>query len=142
MHWQPKTPYLSVDGIIEVYDEKGAFQGIALIERKNEPKGIAFAGGFVDVGERVEDALVREMLEETSLHVKIKSLLGIYSDPMRDPIFHTVSIVYVCEAIGTPKAGDDAKEVTLFDPKNVQTGDLVFDHAQIFKDYLLYKERS
>lgn len=140
MNWQPKTPYLAVDGIIEVYDENRNFQGIVLIERKNEPKGLAFPGGFVDVGESTEDALVREMLEETTLNVEIKRLLGVYSDPNRDKRFHTVSVVYICEAIGTPSGCDDAKEANIFNPYTILETSLVFDHAEILNDYLKTKK--
>ncbi|RKX82222.1 MAG: NUDIX hydrolase, partial [Spirochaetes bacterium] len=78
MAFTPKTPYLTTDGIIEIYEDED-FKGIVLIERKNEPVGLALPGGFVDVGERVEEALRREMNEETNLDVQISSLLGIYS---------------------------------------------------------------
>ena len=135
MAFVPQTPYLTTDGIIEIYRE-GAFQGIVLIERKNPPLGLALPGGFVDRGERVETALVREMLEETTLHVRIKYLLGVYSDPNRDPRFHTVSIVYVAEAEGEPVAADDAKTAAIYPLEKIPMQKLVFDHARIVEDYL------
>ena len=95
-----KTPFLAVDGIIKLYDENENFKGIVLIERLNKPFGLAIPGGFVDIGETVEDAVVREMKEETSLEISIESLLGVYSDPKRDDRFHTVSVVYICKAYG------------------------------------------
>ena len=134
-----KTPYVTVDGVIEIYRE-GIFQGIVLIERKNPPYGYALPGGFVDVGERVEDALKREMNEEVQLDVEIVDLLGVYSDPKRDPRFHTVSVVYVCRADQNPVAADDAKSaevIALDDLKNVS---LVFDHNEIISDYLANRE--
>lgn len=139
MAFRPKTPYLTVDGIIEIY-EAGTFQGIVLIERKNEPKGLALPGGFVDVGEKVEEALVREMKEETHLDVRIKSLLGIYSDPARDPRFHTASVVYVAEAKGEPRGGDDAKKAKCYAPDTIPLEQLVFDHAKIVEDYLASRQ--
>ena len=131
----PKTPYLITDGIIEIYRE-GKFQGIVLIERKNPPLGLALPGGFVDRGERVEEALVREMLEETGLKVRIKRLLGVYSDPDRDPRFHTASVVYVAEAEGEPKGADDAKRADIYPIEKIPMEKLVFDHAKILEDYL------
>ncbi|MDX1294939.1 MAG: NUDIX hydrolase, partial [Sulfurimonadaceae bacterium] len=92
-----QTPYLTVDGIIELYNADEQLVGVVLIERKNPPHGWALPGGFVDVGETVEAALVREMKEETSLDVEIVSLQGVYSDPARDPRFHTASVVYRCK---------------------------------------------
>ena len=137
MAFTPKTPYLTTDGIIELY-EGDTFKGIILIERKNEPKGLALPGGFVDVGERVEDALIREMKEETNLDVQINRLLGIYSDPKRDPRFHTASAVFVAKAHGKPKGGDDAKEAKLYGLEEIPMDQLVFDHAKILHDYLSY----
>lgn len=136
MAFTPKTPYLTTDGIIEVYKGE-TFKGIVLIERKNEPGGLALPGGFVDVGERVEDALVREMKEETHLDVTIGRLLGVYSDPARDPRFHTASVVYVAKAEGEPRGGDDAKEAQLYPLDAIPLDTLVFDHADIVKAYLL-----
>lgn len=131
-----QTPYVSVDGIVEIYNEEDVFQGIVLIERMNKPTGLALPGGFVDIGETVENAVVREMKEEISLDVSIESLLGVYSDPSRDIRFHTVSIVYVCKGYGTPKGADDAKEAFVYTLDTIPYDKLVFDHAQILRDYL------
>ena len=141
MPFQPKTPYLTTDGIIELYEDD-TFKGIVLIERKNDPKGLALPGGFVDVGERVEDALIREMKEETNLDVHITKLLGVYSDPKRDPRFHTASVVFIARAQGEPKGGDDAKQAKCFALEEIPMDQLVFDHSEILKDYLLQSNRT
>jgi 8-oxo-dGTP diphosphatase len=136
MAWTPKTPYLSADAIVEIYqDDK--FQGIVLIKRKNEPLGLALPGGFVDRGEKVEDACVREMQEEINLDIEISSLLNIYSDPNRDKRFHTATAVYIAKAFDIPKAGDDAKEAYIYELDKIPLDELVFDHKQIIKDYLI-----
>lgn len=132
-----KTPHLTVDGIIKLYDKEENFKGIVLIDRLNKPLGYALPGGFVDIGETVENALKREMKEETSLDVNIESLMGVYSDPKRDERFHTVSLVYICKAYGTPKAQDDAKEVFVYEKNNIPLEKLVFDHKQILEDFLV-----
>lgn len=131
-----KTPHLSVDGIIKLYDKEDNFMGIIFIERLNKPYGIALPGGFVDIGETVESALIREMKEETDLDVKIEELLNIYSDPKRDPRFHTASAVYICNAKGKPKALDDAKNIFVYKSKEIPFEKLVFDHSKIISDFL------
>jgi len=132
--WKPDTPYLTVDGIIKIYNPQ--FQGIVLIKRKNPPLGFALPGGFVDNGEKVEEALKREMGEEINLDVNIEKLSGVYSDPKRDPRFHTVSCVFVCSANGYPRAGDDAKEAFVVKLEEIPWEKLVFDHAKILEDFL------
>ncbi len=129
---RPETPALTVDIIIEMKDRPG--RPVVLIERRYPPLGWAIPGGFVDVGETVEQAAVREAEEETSLRVKLLYLLGVYSDPQRDPRGHTVSIVYVAEAAGEPQARDDARNFSLCDVSQLPA-DLAFDHADILKDY-------
>ena len=132
--WVRPTPFLTVDGIIKIFNP--TFSGIVLIKRKNPPFGFALPGGFVDYGERVEEALIREMKEETNLDVKIQRLLGIYSNPNRDPRLHTASAVFVCKANELPKAGDDAKDVIIFKLEEIPWNELVFDHRKILEDFL------
>ena len=132
--WPPETPYLTVDGIVKIFNPE--FSGIVLIKRKNPPLGFALPGGFVDRGEKVEDALRREMKEEINLDVKIEKLLGVYSDPKRDPRLHTVSCVFICSASDLPKAGDDAKEAFVVKLEDIPWNELVFDHADILRDFL------
>ncbi|MBF0369626.1 MAG: NUDIX hydrolase [Magnetococcales bacterium] len=137
MAWIPETPFLTADIIIELLDHPN--RPIVLIERKNPPPGWALPGGFVDRGERVEVAAVREALEETGLKVKLKTLLGVYSDPNRDPRMHTTTPVYIAEAHGDPVAADDAKNVMIVDPKKIPVT-LAFDHGLILADYVRYRE--
>jgi len=136
MLFTPKTPYLTTDGIVEIYNHSEELQGIVLIKRKYPPLGLALPGGFVDVGEKVEDACIREMKEEISLEVEIKTLLGVYSDPKRDERFHTASVVYLCKAYGMPKGADDAKEAMVINLEDIKLDKLVFDHGKIIQDYL------
>lgn len=135
---RPVTPALAVDTIIEMIDRPE--RPIVLIERRNPPHGWAIPGGFVDVGETLEAAAMREAREETSLEVTLTCLLGIYSDPARDPRGHTVTPVYIATASGEPQAADDAASLALIDPRDCPA--LAFDHALIISDYITYRERG
>jgi 8-oxo-dGTP diphosphatase len=128
-----RNPLPTVDIIVEVTG------GIILIERKNEPLGWALPGGFVDYGETLERAAVREAGEETSLSVFNLRLLGCYSDPARDPRQHTISTVYVARGEGTPRAGDDAASLGIF-PLTALPEPLCFDHQKILVDYARLKD--
>ncbi len=134
---RPTTPLLAADVIIELTDRPG--RPYVLIERKNPPHGWAIPGGFVDVGETVEHAAVREAKEETGLVVRLKALLGLYSDPRRDPRGHTVTAVYVGEAEGEPMAADDAKNIMIVDPRKLPS-ELAFDHHQVLADYMNFRK--
>jgi len=133
----PITPLLAADIIIELVDRPD--RPIVLIERRNPPFGWAIPGGFVDVGETVENAAIREAREETALVVQLRVLLGIYSDPRRDARGHTVSAVYVAEASGEPYAQDDARHLALFSPDRLPEN-LAFDHDRILADYLWFRQ--
>ena len=127
-----RNPFPTVDIIIEING------GIILIERKNPPFGWALPGGFVDYGERLEDAVIREAKEETSLEVDNLRLLGCYSDPERDSRMHTISTVYVGTGFGTPCAADDALNLANFRLDSLPE-QLCFDHARILTDYAAWK---
>ena len=123
-----KTPFLTVDIIINLNNK-----GIVLIKRKNFPHGWALPGGFVDVGETVEHAAIREAKEETNLDIFNVKQFQVYSDPSRDPRMHTAACVFTAEAKGIPIAGDDAGDHMIAHLDNVPT--LVFDHNKIISDY-------
>lgn len=135
---QYKNPKPTVDIIIEFNN------GIILIEREKTPFGWAIPGGFVEEGESVEIAAIREAKEETNLDVTLIDLLYVYSDPKRDPRQHTISIVFIATACGTLCAGDDAKRAMILTRKNFEQNDtdieLAFDHKQIIEDYYKFKD--
>lgn len=128
---RPETPGLAADTIIRL---DGDAARIVLVERANPPYGLALPGGFVDIGESVEAAAVREALEETGLAVTLVELLGLYSQPDRDPRGHTASAIYVADARGAPQAGDDAADVRVVDVRDPGLA-LAFDHARVLADY-------
>lgn len=136
---RPETPGLAADTIIELIDYPN--RPIVLIERKFPPYGWAIPGGFVDIGERIETAAVREAKEEVCLDVKLIALLGLYSDPQRDPRGHTVTACYVAEAHGTPKAADDAKNYQIFKVDALPEL-LAFDHALVLEDYINFRKNG
>jgi 8-oxo-dGTP diphosphatase len=128
-----RNPTPTVDCIIELAGER-----IVLIRRANPPIGWALPGGFVDEGEPLHAAAVREAKEETGLDVELIEQFFTYSDPKRDPRKHTLSTVYIGRSKGEPQGADDAAEARAF-PVNALPKDLCFDHGTILSDYLAYK---
>ena len=128
---EKKGPMVTVDAIIE-QDGK-----ILLIKRKDEPFAGAWAlpGGFVEYNESTEDAIIREAKEETNLDIAIKTLLGVYSKPGRDPRGHVISICYLASATGEEKGGTDASDAKFFSPVEIRGKNLAFDHGKILEDY-------
>jgi len=122
---------VAVDIIIQI---NGFPDRIVLIKRKNPPFGWAIPGGFVDYGETVDEAAKREALEETSLGVNLIRQFHVYSDPQRDSRGHTISVVFIGSAHGTPIGADDAVEARVFE-KNALPAALAFDHREILSDY-------
>lgn len=127
-----RNPLPTVDLLILRGDE------IVLVRRKFEPVGWALPGGFVDVGEKVAAAAVREAKEETGLDVHLDALLHVYSDPRRDPRRHTMTVVFVAHAEGEPVGGDDAGEARYF-PLSALPSPVVFDHAAIVDDFVRFR---
>ncbi len=127
-----RNPIPTVDIIIQ----QGG--GIILIRRKFAPLGWALPGGFVDYGESLEQAAIREAREETGLEISELLLLGCYSDPARDSRLHTISTVFVANGHGLPRAGDDAASLQLF-PVDALPHHLCFDHRLILDDYLKFR---
>jgi 8-oxo-dGTP diphosphatase len=124
----PTTPLLTVDVVVLLADDR-----VVLVRRRNPPPGWAIPGGFVDVGEPVEAAAVREIREETGLAVTLTDLLGVYSDPRRDPRGHTASVVFLGRAAGTPAGADDAAEARAFRWDELPAP-VAFDHTRILAD--------
>jgi len=132
-----KVYYQNPLPVVDIIIEKEG--GIVLIKRKNPPYGWALPGGFVDYGESLEEAVKREAKEETNLNVKKLKQFHTYSDPHRDPRFHTISTVFTGKGEGELKAGDDAQEIKVFKKKEIPSI-LAFDHKRILKDY--FKEED
>ena len=128
-----RNPVPTVDIIIEMEDGR-----IVLIKRRNHPRKWAIPGGYVDYGESLEDAAVREAEEETSLKVSLERQLHTYSDPARDDRHHTISTVFIGSATGEPLAADDAEAIGCFSESEIPS-ELGFDHEQILKDYFYYR---
>jgi O-acetyl-ADP-ribose deacetylase (regulator of RNase III)/ADP-ribose pyrophosphatase YjhB (NUDIX family) len=129
-------PFITVDAIIEIN------AGIVVIERSNPPFGWALPGGFVDYGESLEEAVTREAKEETGLDLEDLIQFHTYSDPQRDPRFHTIGTVFIARSKGSPKAGDDAKGLKVVKLSEVLNLDFAFDHKKIIQDYIAYKKNQ
>ncbi|MFA4992455.1 MAG: NUDIX hydrolase [Candidatus Omnitrophota bacterium] len=126
-------PFVTVDAIIELSE------GIVIIQRSNPPFGWALPGGFVDYGESLEEAVKREAKEETNLDLTEIKQFHTYSNPQRDPRFHTIGTVFTAKAKGRPKAGDDAAGLKVIKPAEIKKLDFAFDHKDILQDYLKIK---
>ena len=129
-----KTPSLTAD--IFIFDDDLNF---ILIKRKNDPfkDHWALAGGFVEYGESVETAAIREAKEETNIDIELKGLVNVYSDPDRDPRGHTVTVAYIAKGnMSEMKADSDAKEIGIFSAEKLDEINIAFDHAKIIKDCL------
>lgn len=126
-------PFSTVDIIIETD------KGIVIIKRSNPPFGWALPGGFVDYAESLEDAAKREAKEETGLDLKDLRQFHTYSNPRRDPRFHTIATVFIAQAKGAPCAGDDARDAKIIKTEDIDKYDFAFDHKLILQDYLKYK---
>lgn len=136
IHKLGEGPFVTVDAIIEING------GIILIERSNPPFGWALPGGFVDYGESLEDAVRREAKEETNVDLEDVVQFHTYSDPKRDPRFHTIGTVFTARAKGKPKAGDDAAAFKIVKFDELLKLDYAFDHKKIIEDYVCTKKRT
>jgi O-acetyl-ADP-ribose deacetylase (regulator of RNase III)/ADP-ribose pyrophosphatase YjhB (NUDIX family) len=127
-------PFSTVDAIIEIDG------GIVIIQRSNPPFGWALPGGFVDYGESLEVAVVREAKEETGLDITDVKQFNTYSDPRRDPRFHTIGTVFIAKAAGKPQAGDDAAGLKIVKLNEIARLNLAFDHRKILEDYIKFRK--
>jgi len=137
-----RNPFPTADCLIS-HDTDDGREGLVLIWRLNEPVGWAIPGGFVDYGERVEDAVQREMLEETNLQLEDLQLFMVCSDPERDPRFHTISTIFTARGSGVLRAGDDAVRAVVFPLDGLPEADeIVFDHAGIIEAWLASRRKG
>ncbi len=134
--WKQKKPLFAVDAIIKYY-EKGRFKGIVLVERKKFPFGLSLPGGIVELGESAEKAIKREAKEETGLDIKIERQLHTYSNPKRDPRYHTIALAFIAKARGKIKAGSDAKNAMVYPLKKIPKK-LCFGHEKVIRKALPY----
>ena len=134
IHKVQNGPFSTVDAIIEING------GVILIQRSNPPFGFALPGGFVDYNESLEDAVRREMKEETDLDLEDLKQFHTYSEPGRDPRFHTICTVFLAKGKGKPKAGDDAASLKVVKLEEIEKLNFAFDHKKILSDYLIYKK--
>lgn len=125
-----QTPKLCTDIIID----RGAGL-VVMIERKNDPMGWALPGGFVDIGETVEEAAIREAKEETGLDIELVRQFHVYSDPKQDPRFHTATVVFLAKGFGTMRAGSDAAEISTYHQMNLPENFAFIHHKRILEDY-------
>ncbi|MBI5124581.1 MAG: NUDIX hydrolase [Candidatus Omnitrophica bacterium] len=128
-----RGPFVAVDCIIYIDGD------LVIIERSNPPFGWALPGGFVDNYESLEDAVRREMKEETGLDLVGLEQFHAYSEPSRDPRFHTIGIIFTAKGKGKPKAGDDAARLKIIKLEDIDKIDFAFDHKQILKDYIILR---
>ena len=128
-------PFVTVDAIIEIP------AGLVLVKRRNPPLGFALPGGFVDYGESLEDAVRREAREETSLELDDLRQFHTYSDPARDPRFHTITTVFSARSSGTPRAGDDAADVRVINPAEIAELPFAFDHRQVLAEWVAARQQ-
>lgn len=136
-----RNPTPTIDAIIHNHKNQ-----ILLVKRRNDPfkDHLSLPGGFVNLGEKVEDALKREVKEETSLSVEPLEILGVYSEPNRDPRGHIMSVVFICLKVDdlNGKAGDDAREMQWINLNEFENHDLAFDHKKILQDYVKWRQHN
>ena len=133
----PSTPRITIDGIVE-------FSGkLVVIDRLNDPVGLAWPGGFVLVGDKLEETIIRKIGEETNLFVDVLDFIGVYAEPDRDKRDHIISLAYFCQAVeGKPRADGSAKGIRLFTMEEAKSLKMIADHAEMLEDLLTMPKSS